>query len=232
MFTTGSLGDYLGVPTRKSFFATSTYVDGSIATCSDTKPFTLINSSQSWDSIISNLSYNKPTGSVPGASCSSSYDSSSTVLLSSSVMKVHRYTNANMLFSIINDVKRDHVSNGLLVGIAPGNTVVHTWNFNIPIDTKNPTITISIPLGNMVEVFGNQGPDSDGIDFFILLPSADMPKVSELAFKTIRIFDTPQDSEITFNEFPFKSQKAGTDSYPRLLAYRFRAYESVYPPLS
>ena len=94
------------------------------------------------------------------------------------------------------------VSNGLLVGIAPGNTVVHTWNFNIPIDTKNPTITISIPLGNMVEIFGNQGPDSDGIDFFILLPSADMPKGSQLAIRTIRIFDTPQDSEITFNEFP------------------------------
>ena len=133
-----------------------------------------------------------------------------------------------MRFNVLNDTKRDHVSHGLLVGITPGNTVLHTWEFDIPISSKDSTISIRIPLGNMIDIFDNQGPDQDGISFFILLPSSDMPKVSTLPLSAITIFDTPQESEITFSDFPFKSQKAGTNSYSRLLAYRFRAYESVY----
>lgn len=228
MFTTGSLGDYLGVPTRKSLLASSTYVTASIASCSDSKPLTLINSSRSWDSIVSDLSFNKPTGSVSGASCSSVYDASSTVLLSSSVMKVHRYRNANLNFYLINNTERDHISHGKLVGIAPGNTVVHTWDFNIPVNNKDKLIPVDIPLGDMVEIFGNLDSSSDGIDFFMLLSSADMPNLPDKPTSTLTIYDTPQDVEITFNAFPFKSQRSGSDSNPRLLAYRFRAYESVY----
>lgn len=228
MFTTGSLGDYLGVPTRKSYYASSTFVTSSIKKCTEAAPVSLINSSYSWDSIVSRLGFNMALSNVPGISCSSVYDNSSTVFLSSGVMKVQSYRNANMLFSVINDVKRDHVSHGLLVGITPGNTVVKTWNFNVPVDTENSTVSVRIPLGDIVSIFGNQSSNPDGIQFSILLPSADMPKVKTLAVSTVRIFDTPQESEITFNEFPFKSQKSGSDSYPRLLAYRFRAYESVY----
>lgn len=228
MFTTGSLGDYLGVPTRKSYYASSTFVTSSIKKCTEASPVSLINSSYSWDSIVSRLGFNMALSNVPGISCSSVYDNSSTVFLSSGVMKVQSYRNANMLFSVINDVKRDHVSHGLLVGITPGNTVVKTWNFNVPVDTENSTVSVRIPLGDIVSIFGNQSSNPDGIQFSILLPSADMPKVKTLAVSTVRIFDTPQESEITFNEFPFKSQKSGSDSYPRLLAYRFRAYESVY----
>ena len=130
---------------------------------------------------------------------------------------------------LLNNVKRDYISHGLLVGITPGNSVIHTWDFNIPVDSKNPLVKISIPLGDMVNIFGDQPSDSDGIQFYMLLPSADMPSDSaDLATSTVTVHDTPRDSEITFNDFPFKSQKSGSDSYPRLLAYRFRTYESVY----
>lgn len=228
MFTTGSLGDYLGVPTRKSYYASSTYLTSSITSCSESKKITLIKSLYSWDFILSNLGFNKALGTIPGVSCASAYDDSSTVLLGSGVMKVHRYQNANLEFHVINDVNRNHLSRGLLVGMAPGN-IAHTWEFNVPVDDSSPLIRVSIPLGNMASIFDTQKPDSDGIQFFILLPSADMPSSSpDLATSTITVYDTPQESEITFDDFPFKSQKAGTGSYPRLLAYRFRAYESVY----
>ena len=96
-------------------------------------------------------------------------------------------------------------------------------------NSKSPLVKVSIPLGDLVNIFNNQSSNSDGIQFYILLPSADMPSSSsDLATSTITVYDTPQDSEITFNTFPFKSQKSGSDSFPRLLAYRFRAYESVY----
>ena len=99
----------------------------------------------------------------------------------------------------------------------------------MPVNAKDATLTINVSLGDMVNLFDNQGSDADGIDFYILLPSADMPpSSSDLAISTVTVYDTPQDSEITFNDFPFKSQKSGSDSFPRLLAYRFRAYESVY----
>ena len=134
-------------------------------------------------------------------------------------MKVHRYRNANFEFYIKNDVKRDYISHGLLVGITPGNTVVRTWDFNIPVNNKTPLLRVSIPLGDMVNLFNNQDSKADGIQFFMLLPSADMPSSSpDLASSTFTVFDTPLDSEITFDSFPFKSRKSGSDSYPRFQA--------------
>lgn len=227
MFTTGSLGDYLGMPTRISPNVSSTLVTSSVTSCSASKPISLISSSHSWDSIVTNLGFNKNLSLIPGLTCSSAYDDTSTVLQRSGVMKIQRYRKARMLLPIINDVNRDHVSHGLLVGMVPGNSS-HVWRFDIPIEKKASEVSVSIPLGDMVEIFNNQGPDADGIQFFILLPSADMPKVSTVASSTITVFDVPSDSEITFSDFPFKSQRPGSDSYPRLLAYRFRAYESVY----
>ena len=73
MFTTGSLGDYLGVPTRKSYFASSTYISRSMVTCSSAKKIALVSPSYSWDAIISNLSFNKTISTIPGVSCPDSY---------------------------------------------------------------------------------------------------------------------------------------------------------------
>lgn len=229
MFTTGSLGDYLGMPTRKSFYVSSTSVSSTIADCNSTNPLCLVKSSYSWDTIVSSLGFNKALSSVPGAYCASTYDSTSTVVARfSSPVKIQRYTNANMRFDVLNNKTRDYISHGLLVGITPGNTIIHTWEFDVPISASEPSVPINIPLGNMIETFGDLGPDQDGISFFILLPSSDMPKSSISPVSAVSIYDTPQESEITFSEFPFKSQKSGTNSCPRLLAYRFRAYESVY----
>lgn len=228
MFTTGSLGDYLGIPTRKSYLGSSNYLTSSPVPCSSSNQIALVESSHSWDSIVSNLGFGRDFAKLPGVSCASAYDKSSTVLLNFRAMKIQRYRNANLSVHIINDVHRDHISHGLLIGFTPGNTVLHTWEFDIPIDNKSPLVELVIPLGDMVNIFNNQASDSDGIQFFMLLPSADMPSLPDLAASNITVYDTPQESEITFNDFPFKSQKAGSNSYPRLLAYRFRAYESVY----
>lgn len=229
MFTTGSLGDYLGIPTRKAYYTSSTAVTGSVASCSSANKLSLISKDYSWPVIVSRLSFNKNIATIPGVSCAKSYDKTSTVLLKTSApLKVQRYRNASIEFYLINNTKRDHISHGLLVGINPGNTITRSWEFNVPVNTKDMLLRISIPLGDLVDIFDNQSSDGDGIDFYILLPSADMPSLPDLATSTITVHDAPQDAEITFNDFPFKSQKAGTDTYPHLLAYRFRAYESVY----
>ena len=229
MFTTGSLGDYLGIPTRNSYYSSSTPVSSSVQACSANGSITLVNSSYSWDSIVSSLGFRKSMTDIPGASCAKVYDDSSTVVLRTATpLKIQRYTNANIAFEVINNTKRDYVSRGLLVGVTPDNSVVQTWDFNIPFDPHAPAVKINIPIGNMVNVFNNQDSAADGIDFFILLSSADMPKLSIVATSSIKVFDSPVDSEVTPATFPFKSQLSGTSSYPRLLAYRFRAYESVY----
>ena len=228
MFTTGSLGDYLGIPTRKSYLASSEKVTSTINYCSSPDKITLVNSSYSWDNIISILGFNKTLSQIPGVSCSSAYDESSTVLISTNPVKVQRYRNANLTFTLINDINRDYISRGLLIGITPGNTVVHTWEFNIPVNNKDAQINMALPLGDLVNVFDNMGPDQDGVQFYMLFRSADMPSSNGLAVSRFTIYDTPQDSEITFQDFPFKSLNSGSSSFPRLLAYRFRAYESVY----
>lgn len=229
MFKTGTLGDYLGVPTRRSYFSSSTTVSSSISACTSDASIPLVSSSYSWDSIVSNLIFNMKVSEIAGVSCAKNYDNSSTVLLKSSVpLKIQRYRNANMRFGIINSVNRDYVAHGLLVGLAPGNTIVRTWEFSIPVDSKNAVVPVFINLGDMVSAFDNMSPEQDGISFFVLLRSVDMPKVSTLAVSSLAVYDSPQESEVTFDDFPFKSQESGTSVYPRLLAYRFRAYESVY----
>lgn len=230
MFTTGSLGDYLGIPTRKACYASSSSVNKTMAPCSSANKISLIPKDYSWPVIVSRLGFNKSISQIPGVSCATSYDKTSTILLKTSApLKVQRYKNANADFYIVNNPNRDYISHGLLVGINPGNTIVRSWEFNIPVNDKDLLLHMSVPLGDFVDIFDNQDSNGDGIDFYILLPSADMSSSSsDLAVPSITIFDTPQDVEITFEDFPFKSQKAGTDTYPRLLAYRFRAYESIY----
>lgn len=229
MFTTGSLGDYLGMPTRKSYFASSTNASSSFSSCAEAKKISLVGSSYSWDSIVSHLRYNGNFVDIPGVTCSTQYDDSSTVVLrASSIMKIQNYHNANLTFDLINNMDRDHVSHGLLVGISPANSIVKTWEFSVPIDTKNSRLEVSVPLGDLTSVFNIPISADEGIHFYILLHSADMPKLDVLAASGITVYDTPLDREITFADFPFKSQRAGSSKYPRLLAYRFRAYESVY----
>ena len=227
MFKTGSLGDYLGMPTRKSYFVSSTNVTSTVSTGSTPKPVPLIPSSYSWDSIVNNLSFNVDLSGISGLSFAASYDVSSTVLVKfTTPLKIQRYTNANFRCSILNNVKRDYIAYGLLIGISSGNEVVRTWDFSMPVDSKNDSVQVDIPLGDMVSAFGNMGPDQEGISFFILLRSADMPNSSSnVASSACVIYSTPAEDEITYSDFPFKSQKAGTSAYPRILAYRFRAYE-------
>ena len=140
------------------------------------------------------------------------------MLISTNPVKVQRYRNANLTFTLINDIKRDYISRGLLIGITPGNTVVRTWEFNIPVNNKDAQINMSIPLGDLVNVFDNMGPDQDGVQFYMLFRSADMPSNNGLAVSRFTIYNTPQDSEITFQDFPFKSLNSGSSSFPRLLA--------------
>lgn len=229
MFKTGSLGDYLGMPTRKSYYVSSTFASSTVTSGPEGKPISLIPLSYSWDSVVSSLSFNKPLASIPGIYYDKTYPEASTVLIRySTPLKIQRYANANFRCSILNNTKRDYVAHGLLIGIAPGNTIVHTWDFNIPVDSKSDSVQVDIPLGNMISTFGNMAADQDGISFFMLLKSADLPSSSNLAASACAVYDTPADSEITYSEFPFKSQRAGTSAYPKILAYRFRAYESAY----
>jgi len=153
MFTTGSLGDYLGVPTRKSYFSSSTYISRSTATCSSSGKIALVSPSYSWDAIISNLSFNKIISTIPGVTCTDAYDKESTVLLKSSTpVKIQRYKNTNAEFYLLNNPKRDYVSRGLLVALTPGNLSIHTWEFNVPVDTKNELTRMVVPLGNLSDI--------------------------------------------------------------------------------
>ena len=44
----------------------------------------------------------------------------------------------------------------------------------------------------------------------------------------ISVYSDSELSEVTYETYPFKTEDNDTDAYPKLLAYRFRAYESVY----
>lgn len=103
MCRTNTLGDYLGLPTRKTKF--STYATSVIARCtpsggSSDQGFHFIPSTQSWDNIFSQWS--GTTGSITPISCSTiDPKESSTVLLScSSTLDIGNFPAASLSFKM------------------------------------------------------------------------------------------------------------------------------------
>lgn len=231
MLKTNTLGDYLGIPTQKTSLSNS--VSSSIYRCtpsgsSDNQGLLFVKSSVSWDSIFSE--WVGAPSAISTAYCANvSSDSKDTVVL-------HATTGLNIakLTSALLNIK---LSTTLSFKDLPCRVMIYSpelktkffidSRFMLSDDSK--TAYLNVSLGNLAEELGVTSDSITGkcwVDILIPYSGFSSP-TSVVSVSALRISEESKLSEVTYENYPFKT-KTNDTTHPRLLAYRFRAYESVY----
>jgi hypothetical protein len=230
MLKTNTLGDYLGIPTQKTTF--SNYSSSYIARCtpsggSSDKGFYFISSSQSWDSIFSQ--WNGSVSNIKTASCAqTSPDADSTVFLSClDALSVAQFTSASLSFKMTTTFRFKTMPCRIMICSNVSKTKFFVDStFTISDDGK--TANLSIPLGNIKERLGITD-TSTACSLAILLPYSSIGSPStSVTTQAVNVYSNSELSEVDYDNYPFRTEKNNTADYSKLLAYRFRAYESVY----
>lgn len=219
MCCTGSLGDYLGLPTfGTSFSNTITLVDNPCA--ADSRNFT----TSSLEDVMNAI---RNDDLIPGIQCSNhfNYDKKGVVIFDT------KYT-SNAIPSSISQV-------GINVSLVGGSAdafigsrgfIVHvlddgSYNTDFPVTITKSKDGVVSALISSVDV-GNLGKIQGGLRLVL----AGMSTSASIEFKGMSFngfLDYYQlQNDVSYTKYPFAT--AGNPTRSRLLAYRFRAYESVY----
>lgn len=231
MLKTNTLGDYLGIPTLRTIF--SNYSSSAITRCAPSNGnndngFYFVSSSQSWDDIF--VQWNGTSSSIKTVTCSNtSSDADSTVLLVSKFLSIGKYTSASLAFKMTTTAGFKKMPCRIMVY----HNALKTKFFvdsEFSISSDNKTARLSIPLGNVAEKLNAVGSElSDACALTILIPNSSLNSpTTAVTTQTVNVYADSALSEVDYDNYPFRTQKNDTADYPKLLAYRFRAYESVY----
>lgn len=232
MLKTNTLGDYLGIPTQKTSISASQ--SSTITRCapaggSNPQGLYFINSSQSWDSIFSQ--WNGVYSSINTINCANNAsDSNSTVLLScANSLNIGKYTSASLKFWLSTTFNFKEMACRVMIYHNVLKTKFYVDSV-FSLDSKGKTATLSIPLGNIVEKLGvTDLQASTACSVAVLIPySALNSATTAVTVGNLTVYSDSELSEVTYDTYPFQTVDNDTDAYPKLLAYRFRAYESVY----
>nr|DAX08451.1 MAG TPA: Major capsid protein [Microviridae sp.] len=216
MFGTGSLGDYLGVPTRNA--GNETPLSASVAQCSS-KSMYVYGPASTLDDVVSGLLSNK----VPARSCALTFgDSDGRLQCASFLVSFSGYNDAMRSYKLTVGIAKDNGKDldsyaGAIVYNTSSTTsvrsepVVFTWNK----DTSKYEATVSF--------------DTQYHSAFVVISTA--PGIASSSFWTIGTNVASATAYVEESETTYKTTPFATSDKPanlRLLAYRFRAYESVY----
>lgn len=236
MCKTGTLGDYLGIPTQKTSRTVSQ--SSPIYRCSPSGTstslgFYSVKSTQSWDTIFSQ--WNGSYSNLTAISCvTDPSNAKDTIFMScSNALSIGEYTSAFLNFKMTTTSKFSQMPCRVLIF----NNVLKTKfyidsDFTISADGK--TATLNIPLGNIKKKLNPSGTASaTACSIAVLIPVSSMNFSTTLVSSSpLTVFSDSELTEVTYDSYPFMTvaHTTGhpTSIPPRLLAYRFRAYESVY----
>lgn len=231
MLKTNMLGDYLGLPTQKTSF--SQYSTSVVARCTPTggsndKGLHFIPSSSSWDDIFSQWS--GTIGSISHISCAvTPSDLDSTVFLTASnSLKIGSYTSASLKLKMTTTAKFKQMPCRIMLF----HDTLKTKTFidsSFIISEDGETALLNASLGNIKEkLVPPASTPSDGCSVGILIPYSSLNSpTTAITIQSIDVYSNSELSEVDYEKYPFLTATGSTDR-PRLLAYRFRAYESVY----
>lgn len=231
MLKTNTLGDYLGVPTQKTSLTNSHSVPISRCTPSGgdgTSGFYFIDSSQSWDSIFSQ--WEGYSSTVATASCANdSSDVDSTVILVGSTdLNIGKYSSVSLKLNLSTTQSfKDMPCRIMVYSTALKSKFYVDSSFTLSDNSK--TASLNVSLGNVSDKLGvTDSTTSEACRVNILVPFSGLnsPSSAITADKIVAYADSEL-SEVTYDNYPFRTATNSTD-HSRLLAYRFRAYESVY----
>ena len=230
MLKTNTLGDYLGIPTQKSSLSDSVYTP--VYRCSPSgstdKGFLFVSSTQSWDSIYSN--WTGVPSALPTARCATvSTDGKDTVILhGSGELAIGKFKSSWLNVQMTTTLSFKSLPCRVMVYSVDTKTKFYIDSKFILSDNSK-TAVLNLPLGNVSEKLGVADNSPSGkcwID--ILIPYAGFSSpTSVITVNSLVVYKDPALSEVTYEHYPFKT-KTNDSTHPRLLAYRFRAYESVY----
>jgi hypothetical protein len=232
MLKTNTLGDYLGIPTQKTTF--SEYSSSPITRCtpsggSTDKGLYFVKSSQSWDSIFTQ--WTGPSTSIPTVSCSNTpLDEGSTALLvCSRFLTIGNFGFSSLKFKMTTTASFKKMPCRIMILHNELKTKFFV-DSEFTLSSDNKTAYLSTSLGNIAEKLKIvSSTTATPCSLIILVPGSSLNS-STVAITTqvVDVYSNSALSEVDYDKYPFRSQKNNTADYPKLLAYRFRAYESVY----
>lgn len=231
MLKTNTLGDYLGIPTQKTSLSNSS--SSSIYRCtppdsSSTQGLLFVKSSESWDSIFS--AWTGAPNALPTAYCAMvSPDGNDTVVLHATTgLNVGNLTSASLSIKLSTTLSfKDLPCRVMIYSTELKSKTFIDSNFVLSDDNKSAFLNVS--LGNLAEKLGFTDDSKTGkcwIDILIPYLGFSSP-ASVVTIGALKVSADSNFSEVSYENYPFKT-KTNDDTHPRLLAYRFRAYESVY----
>lgn len=232
MLKTNTLGDYLGIPTQKTTF--SEYSSSAIVRCTPStgasdEGFYFVKPSESWSSIFTQ--WNGTISGISSISCSvaAPTDDSTVFLMSSSSLNIGKFGSASLSFKMTSTSGFKKMPCRVMIFHNALKTKFYVDSeFVLSSDSK--TARLSIPLGNIAEKLGSvNSTAADTCALCILIPSSSLAApTSTVTTQKVDVYSISELSEVSYDGYPFRTQEKSTENYPRLLAYRFRAYESVY----
>lgn len=219
MCKTGSLGDYLGLPT----FGVS-YGDAISLT---DKPCAVNSRSFSESSISAVMEAFRSDSSIPGYTCGKAfnYNNKGVVIFSTTPSSTKIPDNVTQV-----GINVSLVGGSADVFVGCHGFLIHrhddgTYNMDIPISvvrSKDNVVGFQISSVDKDKLAGIQG------TFLIVLSGMNTAAPIEftgLTYNVVLEYYTLQ-NDVSYTKYPFATE--GNPNRPHLLAYRFRAYESVY----
>ena len=154
--------------------------------------------------------------------------SSSVYLSASNDLTIGGYTSASLIFSLSTTFSFKDLPCRIMIGLIDGSAQFFV-DSAFTLSPDNKSASLSVPLGNIREKLGEPGPDSAKCRVAILIPCLGLNSATTVVTAgDLTVYSDSELSEVTYDSYPFQTEAGSTESYPKLLAYRFRAYESVY----
>lgn len=231
MLKTNTLGDYLGIPTQKTGLSLS--ASTSVYRCTPSgstndKGLLFIDSDRSWDTIFSQ--WTGVPNAFPSIHCATaSPNAGDTVVLHGvAPLRIGKYASSLVNLKLTTTLSFKSMPCRIIVYSTALKSKFYV-DSEFALFDQNKTAILNASLGNIAEKLGiTKDSASDECTVDILIPYTGLS--SPTTFVTagqLKVSAASELSEVTYKNYPFKT-KTNESTRPRLLAYRFRAYESVY----
>lgn len=226
MCTTGSLGDYLGLPTGGSVLSQPLSIPFERCTTSNSNDgYHFLEMTTSIESFFSNTTYTQL--SAVGRTCSQTMGSRRLILPVSASKRFKDYANLNLSFNVsTTGVSLPFGSKVSLLIVTPENLkATFELDLNISKDRKSASLNTTLP--SLMNIF-TKPVESARLIFVFNEGASASQSMNVVTVSTLSISDSSALQPTTYNTYPFETYDTRNSGYPRLLAYRFRAYEAVY----
>nr|DAQ54254.1 MAG TPA: Major capsid protein [Microviridae sp.] len=226
MCTTGSLGDYLGLPTEGTVLSRPLSLPFERCDSASTNDgYIFLQTSTSIKNFIDNTTYSSL--SVTGRICSLSMGSQRLILPVAATSSFKDYSNLNLSFSVsTTGVSLPFGSKVTLLIITPEN-LKSTFDLELNISSDKKSASLNATLPSLTSIFG-KSIESARLIFIFNEGASSSQSMKVVTISALSIADSSSLRPTTYNTYPFETYDSRDKGYPRLRAYRFRAYESVY----